>query len=54
MKIPELFPLDDTDFSKEVKINYFKLDVNGADNMETPKNSYFNNILDPFVSASVK
>ena len=54
MKIPELFPLDETDFSKDVKINYSKLDATGVNNMENPKNVYFNYILDPFVSVSVK
>lgn len=54
MKIHELFPLDETDFSKDVKINYSKIDVTGSNNMENPKNAYYNNILDPFVSVSIK
>ena len=53
MKIPELFPLEKTDFSKDIKIIYSKFDLAVVNNMENPKNAYFNKLLDPFVRVSV-
>ena len=37
MKINELFPLDETDFSKDIKIIYSKFDLNVTNNMEIQK-----------------